>query len=1092
MPLINTSVPNLIQGVSQQSDATRFSGQCEEQENALSSVTGGLVKRPPLQHINKIIGTDIGANSFVHFIDRSPTEKYVLIVNSATNKLHIFDIDGNEQPIFPEGRNMHENGLFMRNESSTNAKDYLRALNPRESLRALTVADSTYIVNKEILVGLDTDNKTNEFDQEALVFIKQGDYGKKYGFQINAIVPTTTTTEYTHSEETLTVVPTSAVFGVDIIVKSTDIWGNVGGSGITNQVWGVVGTAYYWTIVDVNAVTIVNGGAGFGVGDVLTILPPSSGNGSASGTITSTGSNVYLYNQRPKLRVTSVTNVGEITGVEVTSTGMWKGSNLTAGASRTFTTSIPSTNSTTSQTNTWTTTETSVADDEVPLTVEIESATGLADNSDGTKRTAPGDADAVTILKKLNDKIDDTPDMTTEGDPQLFTVDSDEETRNLLVIKATASVKSFSISAFDGLNGLGIGVVYKEVNSLSELPAYAKDGFKVKVKGDADLKEDDYYVEFKTTGGTKFGTGAWVECLGPDLVKNFNDSTTPIEIVSNPQGQFKYRPMRIEDRKAGDDDTNPMPSFANGFINNVFFFKNRIGFLSQDNVIFSESGLGVLNNVDEVVFNFSRKTVATLLDDDPIDVTVSSSRVTDLNSTVAFQENLVLFSGSGQFVLKGGDLLTAKTISITPATNFEVEPAVDPLLLGSYIYFAFERGRFSGIREYTVNSSTDVYDSVEITEHVPAYIPRNVIHITGSAAEDVIAIVSRDDPRTVYIYTYFWNNKQKVLSSWSKFNIEGCDGIRGMRFIDDTLYMIVLNDTTGTHIAKMSFSSGTKDYYGSVSNDRVTLLDMRTLQHCITGELKFTGATGSGAGYNNVSYFAGTVSCENRIEYENSAGTTRLKYYKGKWYLCSDTSSGEVNIAVSARNYAISPWDANWGNTDLASATFAEQGTRNKIYLPYKAATNNVDVYRTNGTKISSTNPNNSNVVTLDRTFNQGTYFRAGTPYEMKYTFSEQLFKAKAGSGQTVSNAAKVLLRNGSVYYDGSYKFDVAVTPNGRSTQTSTFDNGTNKEDGFFRFPIFTSAEDATISLKNNTAFPSNFQSAEFESFVHNRSSRYG
>ena len=52
MPLINTSVPNLIQGVSQQSDATRFSGQCEEQENALSSVTGGLVKRPPLQHIN--------------------------------------------------------------------------------------------------------------------------------------------------------------------------------------------------------------------------------------------------------------------------------------------------------------------------------------------------------------------------------------------------------------------------------------------------------------------------------------------------------------------------------------------------------------------------------------------------------------------------------------------------------------------------------------------------------------------------------------------------------------------------------------------------------------------------------------------------------------------------------------------------------------------------------------------------------------------------------------------------------------------------------------------------------------------------------
>ena len=41
MALINTSVQNLIQGVSQQPDATRFDGQCEEQVNALSSVAEG-------------------------------------------------------------------------------------------------------------------------------------------------------------------------------------------------------------------------------------------------------------------------------------------------------------------------------------------------------------------------------------------------------------------------------------------------------------------------------------------------------------------------------------------------------------------------------------------------------------------------------------------------------------------------------------------------------------------------------------------------------------------------------------------------------------------------------------------------------------------------------------------------------------------------------------------------------------------------------------------------------------------------------------------------------------------------------------------
>ena len=79
MALINTSVPNLIQGVSQQPDATRFAGQCEEQKNALSSVADGLKKRPNTRHIARLIMTAIDSNSFIHFIDRDDNEKYVVI-----------------------------------------------------------------------------------------------------------------------------------------------------------------------------------------------------------------------------------------------------------------------------------------------------------------------------------------------------------------------------------------------------------------------------------------------------------------------------------------------------------------------------------------------------------------------------------------------------------------------------------------------------------------------------------------------------------------------------------------------------------------------------------------------------------------------------------------------------------------------------------------------------------------------------------------------------------------------------------------------------------------------------------------------------
>src|SRR6056300_472496 len=81
MALINTSLPNLIQGVSQQPDATRFSGQCDEQINFTSSVVDGLTKRNGTRFVNKLFATDsaISGDSFIHFINRSEEERYVLI-----------------------------------------------------------------------------------------------------------------------------------------------------------------------------------------------------------------------------------------------------------------------------------------------------------------------------------------------------------------------------------------------------------------------------------------------------------------------------------------------------------------------------------------------------------------------------------------------------------------------------------------------------------------------------------------------------------------------------------------------------------------------------------------------------------------------------------------------------------------------------------------------------------------------------------------------------------------------------------------------------------------------------------------------------
>ena len=55
MPLINHSIPNLINGVSQQSESLRLGSQAESQINGISSVVEGLKKRTPTDFYAKNI-----------------------------------------------------------------------------------------------------------------------------------------------------------------------------------------------------------------------------------------------------------------------------------------------------------------------------------------------------------------------------------------------------------------------------------------------------------------------------------------------------------------------------------------------------------------------------------------------------------------------------------------------------------------------------------------------------------------------------------------------------------------------------------------------------------------------------------------------------------------------------------------------------------------------------------------------------------------------------------------------------------------------------------------------------------------------------
>ena len=439
----------------------------------------------------------------------------------------------------------------------------------------------------------------------------------------------------------------------------------------------------------------------------------------------------------------------------------------------------------------------------------------------GTTSTALPN-EAVVFVKQGNDDTDynvtingNTATTSGPSDHSSETIASDLATDAATPISSLAGVTSatangsvikivmssdLDITVSDGLSNTGLGLVYKSVSAITDLPIKCFNGHRVKVKGDVELVQDDYYVKFETKDGATFGEGTWVEDVGYGVQTTLDNTTLPIQIVPTFTGStitsYAVDVATWTNRLVGDAETNPNPSFVGKTINDIFFFKNRLGLLTDGSVIFSEA--------DEY-FNFFRTTVLTLLDGAPIDVGVAHTKVSTLKHAVPFQEKLVLFSPQSQFVLRGADLLTAKTVNISPITEYNVTSDVKPLALTNYVYFSFPRDSYEGLYEFYVDKDTDIFEASEITSQVPTYVPSTLRQLIGTPSEDVIVASTTDNLKHLYVYRYFWQNREKIQSAWMRF--EFAKDIVGAGFIDSDLFVV----TTDGHLEKMAMEAGHKD-----------------------------------------------------------------------------------------------------------------------------------------------------------------------------------------------------------------------------------------------------------------------------------------
>ena len=345
----------------------------------------------------------------------------------------------------------------------------------------------------------------------------------------------------------------------------------------------------------------------------------------------------------------------------------------------------------------------------------------------------------------------------------------------------------FTISTSGSTEQDGLFAFQDTIESVAKLPTQSKNGYKVKVVNSSEIDIDDMWVEFQTSGNGTYGVGSWVETVGPELPFKFDNLTMPHQLVRRADGHFSFETIDWNERGIGDDNTNPVPSFVGSTINNFFFYRNRLGFLSMEAVILSRAG---------DFFNFFAKTALTSTDDDPVDIDASTTRPVILNYVRPVSVGLVLFGETDQFILStDSDILSPKTAKINTLSSYESDPGTEAVNMGTTVGFVSKTPLYTRFFELGGISQDQPPLFFDQTNTIPEFIPQTVDSVIASPALSLVSMGTTGTPN-MFLYRFLSEGDKRPVSTWFRWQLTGN---LVFQFFDlSTLFAVTTDGTTVT------------------------------------------------------------------------------------------------------------------------------------------------------------------------------------------------------------------------------------------------------------------------------------------------------
>ena len=657
---------------------------------------------------------------------------------------------------------------------------------------------------------------------------------------------------------------------------------------------------------------------------------------------------------------------------------------------------------------------------------------------------------------------------------------------------------------------------------VSTLPPIFLDDFKVRV-GSSDESDSNYYLKYNSS------FKGWRES-GLDENRALDYFTMPH--IINKEDVRKSGVVTIEHgtwvkASSGDAESNTSPSFVDKNIKDIFFYGSRLGIATDDTLIMSR-----INELG----TFYRTTASQTVVSDRVDIKLDSSKVgfDTIKHVTIFNQSLFINTGTTQSKLLVNTAFDLTSARLTEVSSYSLGEN-QPLPVENGLYFTVDDGSFTSVINYK-SAGGDTFDTEDLTRHCPTYIEGTVDRMVYAKNMAVVSIV--EDQRVLYIQNSFRRGGEMLQNSWHKWTLPY--DLKHIHFFNDELKIImstiggygyasgtthtdqVLNfsDTSmftvndevtvreSEQTANADFTSTIASIVPNVSitlnaasgysfSDAVLVDNLQTFTIMSKYNLKPQNVTVAASGSNNINWtpyldmytldktlidnfteFIG-IDIRNGINYANVV-TAHLSTLVDQIVLSAETTetyslvsavyywrvTGNLNEIVFNDGAVISFGNNNLTEYDIGGYRYYKGAEQTTAY--------DYGVYRA--------------TITASSFYTNNILY--GVPFEASVTLSEIIARQETPNGPVVMNYANLMLRRMRLFLAKSGPFRVSVDFDNRRDYTIVFNGerlgvkvlGTaSAEDFTFQFPANGKSDVMTITITTDSSTPFNLLSTEWQ-----------